>query len=196
MIKGRDIIQANATIIAGLFVLVAIQFTETPNSYTQLLAESDSLAQQKNTSDTMLKADQAAVFTARDHLDKDSNNGTNQLVYEEAKKNFENDMMWKYQILAKSSDVTGQLDVLNSIPGWKLWFFLPQMESVILLIPFFFSIYVEILHSSRSEGENSSRWSRILLCGGIFWLVTSMIISNTIQGDVFSTLLPKIIHSI
>ncbi len=194
MIKGRDIIQVNATIIAGLFVLIAIQFAESPISYTQLIAESDSLAQQKNTSDMMLKADQAATLTAIQDLHKDPNNGTKQFVYEEAKKNFENDMQWKYQILSKISDVDGHLDVANSVPGWKWWFIVPTMEIVSLLTPFFFSIFIEILHSSRSENDNASRWSLILICGGIFWIIISMIISITTSSDVFNALLPKIIH--
>lgn len=196
MIRGRDIIQANATIIAGLFILITIQFTESPNSYTQLMAQSDSLAEQKNTSDTMLKADQATALTARQALDNDPTNGTKQFVYDEAKKNFENDMIWKYQILSKVSDATGQLEVANSVPSWKFGFDSPQTEIVFFLTPFFFSIFVEILHSSRSENENASRLGCALLCGGILWIIISAVISLSITADVNSVLLPKIIRSI
>lgn len=184
MIKHQDIIQADATIIAGLLILLAVQYTGPYSSITDSMIQYRAINDEINKTALLLKADYDKSLTALQIYEKDPNNLEKKFAFDDAAKNYENDKALMYQILPKQSEITAKLDTYNSIPPEKLPFVTPQVLIVLLISPFFLSLFCEILAYSIKKTENATLMGSSLLWFGVFVLISCIAISATIPGDI------------
>jgi len=198
MIKHQDIIQADATIIAGLLILLAVQSTGSYSSLTDTMIKYRTIDSEINSTTLLIKADYDKSLTALRIYEKDPNDLEKKFAFDDADKNYENDKALMYQILPKQSEITAELATYNSIPQEKLPFVTPQYLIVILISPFFLSLFCEISDYSIRKTENATIMGSSLLWIGVFVLIACITISATIPGDIshaFFSQFGKNLHS-
>lgn len=182
--KHQDIIQADATIIAGLLILLAVQSTGSYSSIVDTMIHFRTIDDEFNKTTILMKADYDKSFTALQIYEKDPNNLEKKFAFDDAVKNYDNDKALMYQILPKQSEMTAELDTYNSIPTDKISFVTPQLLIGILITPFFLSLFYEMFDYFVKKTENATLIGGCLLLIGISVLITSVAISATVPGDI------------
>ena len=135
MLKRKDILQANSTIIAGLLILLAVQSTGTPTLEETTLGL-DALKDEVHEYNQTLTQDKQLAITELHELSKDPNNLEKKFNFEQTDKRLEKDLDILNEIQLKLSIFKSKVDVESSVPSNLINFSYPQNLVSIMLIPF------------------------------------------------------------